>query len=69
MNSIITILRKGYIEIKADRFLNLYGKLTGTKGIKAGAFYPFIFTTDAMDPLLKKYFINHKLIHFVPRAF
>ena len=54
-----------YIEIKSDKLLYWYSKLTGTKGnAKAGAFFPFIFTTTKIHPKMKEYFINHERIHF-----
>ncbi len=54
-----------YIEIKADKLLYWYSKLTGTNGnAKAAAFYPFLVTTSKMHPKMRPYFINHELIHF-----
>lgn len=53
-----------FIEVKADKFLYYYSKITGTGGkAKMGAFYPFIFTTNKIHPNMRPYFINHELIH------
>lgn len=55
-----------YREVKADRLLFWWSRLNGMKGsTKAAAFFPFIFTTSAIHPNMKEYFINHERIHCV----
>ncbi len=59
------IFQNGYIEIRSDKFLYWYRKLTGKKGnAKSGAFFPFIVTTTKIHQKMREYFINHERIHF-----
>lgn len=58
-----------YLEIKADKLLYWYSKLTGTKGrAKMGAFFPFIWTTSNIHPNMRPYFINHERIHLAQQV-
>jgi hypothetical protein len=64
-------LRRWYIEVNADWFMDLYCKVTGKKGYmsyKAGACFPFIFTTSKIDNNLREYFMNHERIHIIQQA-
>ncbi len=54
-----------YIQIHSNRLLGIWGSISlGKTKAWAGAFFPFIITTDRIEPDRKPIIINHELIHF-----